>query len=91
MKRREPDGDGGGAAARPLPQDLLREGDPLPPGGVGDPGAAGAGPAGHGGPHGDGTRLRSENNQLRQQLEALELRIQFKESLARSETRAENK
>ena len=36
-------------------------------------------------------RLRSENNQLRQQLEALELRIQFKESLARAETRAEKK
>ena len=36
-------------------------------------------------------RLRSENNQLRQQLEALELRIQLKECLARAETRAEKK
>lgn len=36
-------------------------------------------------------RLRSENNQLRQQLEALELRIQLKERLARAETRAGKK
>ena len=36
-------------------------------------------------------RLRAENNQLRQQLEALELRIQLKECLARAETRAEKK
>jgi transposase-like protein len=36
-------------------------------------------------------RLRSENDQLRQQLEVLEQRIQIKEWLARAETRAEKK
>jgi len=36
-------------------------------------------------------RLRLENDQLRQQLEALEQRIQIKAWLARAETRAEKK
>jgi hypothetical protein len=34
-------------------------------------------------------RLRTENQQLRQQVETLEQRIQIKEWLARAETRAE--